>query len=334
VRYRKEGVLEARPGTEDFTPLITINAGTSDTHTVYPTLWNIGKATKTHYIGKIANEYYGATEVLGYLTIHAAGAGSNGDDNATGYNTFINGVPVVNKTSTSNSWPAFSPIGFSVVRTVAKTGIPIVLIDGTHYILIRNCNLAKADIYLSNYNYGSASVPALPLFYAYKLGITAPTAAPTTGQTANPPSNIAAGTYLHAYSYQSSITGFESALSPSSSTVAAAAIKSFDLTALAVSTDPQVDKIRIWRKGGTLASSWRLVGTIARGITVFTDNFADSTIAVAEAFDTNTIAPFSTISSAGAALTRQTFNYAWGPFLGKYHFWVGDPVKKGYIYWN
>ena len=325
VRYRKEGVLEARPGTEDFTPLITINAGTSDTHTVYPTLWNIGKATKTHYIGKIIST--GTTEVLGYLTIHATGSGSN---NATGYKTFINGVPVVAKTSTTGVWPAFSPVGYSVIRTVAKTGIPIVLVDGAYYIILKNCNLATATIYLSNYNYGSASVPALPLFYAYNLGITAPVAAPTVG---NSGTGITGTNYIHAYSYQSSVTGFESTLSPSSSPLSVTN-KQIDLSAIAVPTDPQIDTIRIWRKGGTLASSWRLVGTIARGITVFTDNFADSTIAVAEAFDTNTIAPFSTISSEGAALTRQTFNYAWGPFLGRYHFWVGDPVKKGYVYWN
>lgn len=333
VRYKRTGTMEGRPGTESFEPFFTqptVGAVTNP----YPQLWNIGKLTKIHYIGKIYQQVASvATEMDGWLTIHADGASSG---NATEYRTFINGVPVLKMESGCTPYPALKPVGFSVVRATSQLGIPITIIDGTHFVINRDCDINTPNVTLSNYTYGTYA-DSVPAFYAYKLGIAASDTAPTVAKTAT--AGGMTGDYIFAYSYYSSKTGFESPLSPPSTTVTGFSADTADYSAVKVSVDPQVDTIRFWRKGGTLASSWRLTGTVsnnpcAGGTTTYSDANTDATIAVAEAFDTDTVSPFSSIDINAQPLTRQEFNYSWGPFLGKYIFWVGDPVKKGYIYWN
>lgn len=333
VRYKRMGTLEARPGTEDFVDYFnqpTIGAVT----TPYPQLWNIGRLTKIHYIGKVFHTPNVVPEEIdGWLTIHADGAQSGND---TEYRTFINGVPVVKMETGCTVFPPLKPVGFSVVRATAKSGIPITIIDGTHFIINKEANHDSPNATIANYVYGvyAGNVPA---FYAYRVGITPPTTAPTVTKTAN--ATGLTGDYTFAYSYYSSVTGFESAQSPATATVTGFDADLAAFTAVNMSTDPQVDTIRFWRKGGTLSLSWRLVGTASNnacsgGTTTFNDSSTDQTIAVAEAFNTDLVAPFSSITNDGQATLQQQFNYCWGPFQGKYNFWVGDPIKKGYIYWN
>ena len=333
VRYKRVGTLEGRPGTEDFESWFNQPAIEEVTNP-YPQSWNIAQLKKIHYIGKVFHTPSVIPEEIdGWLTIHADGAGANND---TEYRTFINGVPVAKMETGCTAWPALKPNGFSVVRATAKSGVPITLIDGTHFIINKEANHTSPNATIPNYKYGIYAGNT-PVFYAYRLGITPPTTAPTVTKTAN--ATGLTGDYTFAYTYYSSVTGFESSQSPATSTVTGFDADIAAFTAVNVSTDPQVNTIRYWRKGGTLSLSWRLVGTTpnnpcAGGTTTFNDSSTDQTIAVAEAFNTDLVAPFSSITNDGQAVTQQQFNYCWGPFQGKYNFWVGDPVKKGYIYWN
>jgi len=334
VRYKRLGTLEGRPGTEDFLSQFdqpTVGVVT----TPYPQSWNVGELKKIHYIGKVFHTPSVLPEEIdGWLTIHADGfAGLN---NATEYVTFINGVPVAKMETGCTVWPALKPTGFSVVRATAKSGVPITLIDGTHFIINKEANHTSPNATIPNYNYGTYAGNT-PVFYAYRLGITPPTTAPSVAVSVT--GSGLTGDYTFAYTYYSTVTGFESAQSPATATVTGFAADTAAFTNVNVSTDPQVNTIRYWRKGGTLSLSWRLVGTTpnnpcAGGTTTFNDANTDATIAVAEAFNTDLVAPFSSIANDGTAVTQQKFNYCWGPFQGKYNFWVGDPVKKGYIYWN
>ena len=336
VRYKRTGTLEARPGTEDFVPFFTQPA-IGGAATPYPMLWNIGKSDKAHYIGKIYKLVTNVvTEIDGWMTFHATGSETG---NATGYEVFINGVPVAEMGTSCFTWPAMQPYGYSVVRATSKTGIPVTLIDGTHYVINKECNINRPpNVFNPDYVYGSGSGP-LPIFQAYKLGIATP-AAPTVAVAAG--AGLTVGDYYYAYSYYSSVTGFESAFTSSAKVTTAGGNLNVTVSAIVNFTDPQVDTIRIWRKGGTISNSWRLVTTLTNtpcpddpiANKTYIDAIPDITIAVAEAFDTDTIAPFSTLDISGAAVTRQEFHNAWGPFNGKYVFWVGDPIKKGYIYWN
>ena len=326
VRFRRLGVLEGRYGTEDFTQFFTQKQVSS--LNTYPAQWNIGELLKAHYIGKIYNN---ATAIDGWVTFHAAGVSTG---NANGYRVFINGVPVAEMESGCGTSTPFIPVGFSVVRTTSKTGRPIVILDGTHYVILRDCDLTTPPASLTEYVWGSGSGD-YPVFYAYRLGIPeVPTPSqPSIGYSATG----LTGTYYYTITYQNSKTGFESPLggfatsTPSNQKVV--------LSSINISTNPQVDKIRVWRKGGTLTNSWRLVTTLDNnpcvgGTTTYTDNTADATLAVAEALATDTDPPFSSVDKNGATVTSQEFTRCWGPFLGKFQFWVGDPIKPGYIYWN
>lgn len=326
VRYRRLGVLEARYGTEDFTQFFTQKQVAAVN--TYPSQWNIGDLLKAHYIGKIYNN---ATAIDGWVTFHAAGTGTG---NANGYRVFINGVPVAEMESGCGFTTPFIPVGFSVVRTTSKTGRPILILDGTHFVILRDCDLTVPNETLLSYTWGTGA-GNYPIFYAYKLGIAETTGAPTT---ANDGIGNLTGNYFWAITYQNSKTGFESPLGAFTPQHAASSNK-VDLGTISISTNPQVDKIRIWRKGGTLTNSWRLVTTLVNnpcvgGTTSYEDNTADSTLAVAEALATDTDPPFTSVDKNGATVTRQEFTRCWGPFLGKFQFWVGDPIKPGYIYWN
>jgi hypothetical protein len=103
------------------------------------------------------------------------------------------------------------------------------------------------------------------------LGILAPAAAPSVASAAG----VLTGTYQYVYTYYSSVSGAESAPSPVSAEIVLAT-NSVNLTSLVVSTDPQVDKIRVYRVGGTILS-FSLVATITPA-TSYADNIADSAI--------------------------------------------------------
>jgi hypothetical protein len=101
-------------------------------------------------------------------------------------------------------------------------------------------------------------------------GIVAPTSANTFAADS---AGGLTGDYQYAYTYFDSVNNGESSASPFSAvhTVSTATI---NLTGLIASTDPQVDKIRIYRttNGGAL---FLLVATINNGVTTYADNTTD-----------------------------------------------------------
>ena len=119
----------------------------------------------------------------------------------------------------------------------------------------------------------------------YNLGITAPTAGPSTadsGIAGNPN-----GTYSYYVTFVSTLGG-ESGPSPASSSVTVVS-HSINLTAIPVSTDPQVTKRNIYRTGGTV-SAISLIATLADNVTTtLTDNVAD--VNVGAAIQSTTYAP-------------------------------------------
>jgi hypothetical protein len=340
VRPNIEGAIEARPASGYFVMPQQQLAGYLDSP--YPGLWGVGSLRAVRYIGKVTTS---AGLVNGYLTIHAA------TPRMTGYTdplarVFINGVPVMLKSSQvalSNpaGWPTsatrygdfIDPTGNSIILANAPNGIPLVIVDGKWWIALKDCNLTAPPVTATSFAIGGPTLPNVPILYAYNLGITAPIA-PTKDST---PAGVLTGTYYYAATYKNTKTGFES---PLGAIIASSVVLSAQNAVITCTktTAGAVDQIRLWRKGGAVSNSWRLVGTAVNdgtvGTTNITDNVPDATAALAETIDAELVEIFSTIDSSGAALTGQKFSYCFGPFQGKYLFWVGDPVKKNYVYWN
>lgn len=116
-----------------------------------------------------------------------------------------------------------------------------------------------------------------------QLGISPPGAVPPYIGAGAPATSVAAGGvgnldsstgvgYDWRYTYYSMVTEAES--NPSAIQrlpLLSLTNQSADLTPGAFSSDPQVDTIRWWRRGGTLGDTWRLVGTQANGTVSGTD---------------------------------------------------------------
>lgn len=107
----------------------------------------------------------------------------------------------------------------------------------------------------------------------YNLGITTPTVAPTVATGA---AGVLTGTYTYVYTFYNSADGTESGISLISDEVSPVGDQ-VDLTALTVSTDPQVDQRRIYRLGGDL-TLFTLVDTIDNIASSYTDNIADTDV--------------------------------------------------------
>jgi hypothetical protein len=110
----------------------------------------------------------------------------------------------------------------------------------------------------------------------YNWGVAAPLTAPTVATGA-------AGTLIGVYYY--TITFQNNNISPPSesgsgpfSVPVTATSQQIVLTAIPVSTDPQVTVKNIYRFGGTIGGTALLVGTITNATTTFTDNLADSLV--------------------------------------------------------
>lgn len=167
----------------------------------------------------------------------------------------------------------------------------------------------------------------------YKWGITGPVAANTfaTSGAGNLNSSVAgASVYDWRQTYYSTATGAESNPSPVASGIAAVNQK-VDVTVTA-SADPQVDQIRLYRRGGTL-TQWVLSVTGPNANGVITDNNADSTIAANEILFEDRDVPFTTVDSSGNTVLEAPASRVWGPFLGKYLMAV-DPGRPGYVAWT
>lgn len=174
----------------------------------------------------------------------------------------------------------------------------------------------------------------------YKWGITGPTnpLSFASGGPGNLNSSVAGGTvYDWRATYRSSSTGAESNPSPVQSGLALTNEQaSISVTA---STDPQVDEIRLYRRGGTLGvgsseSFWTLSFTAPNVSGNVIDNNADSTIAANEILSLDRDVPFTSIDAAGNTNFETPMPCVWGPFQGKYLLACGAPNQPGYVFWT
>lgn len=323
LRPSVEGVIEARPlqGTFNFTQPI-LNGYTSP----YPSNWSTGPTRLIKYVGNVT---VGGASVAGYIVLHDDLPLPLGKSDS-GYRTFVNGG-IVRKREAYSTYSALDPTGLSVVRTNAANGIDIILLDGSWYIPLKDFNFDSPPA-TSSINTGYTTLTTVPTFTAKRLGIPKPANAPTlaaqgTGLT---------GTYYYRVSGYDSTTGFQG---PPSAISAGLALSNQGcrVTFTDTNTYGNFDYFRVWRMGGTI-TSWRLVGSVAStnaGSSIYLDDTTtDANAALAELLDSSSVEVFNTITTTGATSTGQKFLYAFGPFVGKYVFWVGDPVRKNYIYWN
>lgn len=169
-----------------------------------------------------------------------------------------------------------------------------------------------------------------------KWGVTAPTVAASFVATGVGNLNSAvAGAIVYdwRYTYFSSTTGAESNPSPTVNGIAV--VNQMAQVTVTASADPQVDTIRIYRRGGTnTTGNWRLDFTVSNVSGNYLTNNADSAIALNTILSLSNYVPFTSVDNSGATLFEVPLPYVWGPFIGKYLFAAGDPNRPGYLYWT
>lgn len=139
--------------------------------------------------------------------------------------------------------------------------------------------------------------------------------------------------YEWRYTYYSSTTGAESNPSPVMAFPIDVVNQQAGLTG-AASTDPQVDQLRWYRRGGTLTNAnYRLVGiSLNSAVPAFDDNFADSSVVLQEILSFEKYRPFQSVNATG---TQVQVNLPYlCSFAGKYILGCGDPNRPGYLYWT
>lgn len=140
------------------------------------------------------------------------------------------------------------------------------------------------------------------------------------------------------YTYQDSRTLVESNPSPiqAASLFLSPIVSPVTVTAPR-STDPQVDTLRFWRRGGTLGDNWYLVGSVANpasGSASLPDGAGDSSIASAAILSITNDQPFTTLGANGQTLYGTPLPYLFGTYNGTIIFAVGDPNNPGFLYWT
>lgn len=168
----------------------------------------------------------------------------------------------------------------------------------------------------------------------YKWGVTAPVTAASFSAVGVGvlDSSVAGGVaYDWRYTYYSSRTGAQSNGSPE--VVGIAVVNQQGQVSVNASTDPQVDEIWLYRRGGTL-DTWRFSTSGPNVSGTMTDNNADSSIAANEALSEDRLVPFTSVDSNGNTVYEVPLAFVWGPFLGKYWFACGDPYRPGFAYWT
>lgn len=168
----------------------------------------------------------------------------------------------------------------------------------------------------------------------FAWGVVAPTvpALFITAGAGNLDSSVpGASVYDWRYTYSSSATGAES--NPSATQNGISAISQQVSVTVTASTDPQVDQINIYRRGGTL-QDWLLVTTVGNVSGAYIDNSADSSIAGGPLLHLDRFVPFTTIDASGNTVYGAPLPYVWGPFVGKYLLACGAPNQPGYLFWT
>lgn len=143
-----------------------------------------------------------------------------------------------------------------------------------------------------------------------------------------------ASAYDWRYTYYSSITGAESNGSQVMDRKITAAGGVGANVHVVASLDPQVDTIRLYRRGGTIPKSWRLTKSGPNQTATIRDENTDEDIALSPELSEENDVPFTTVNTDGTLLFGKALPYAAGPFLGKYVLAVGDQKRPGFFYWT
>lgn len=144
--------------------------------------------------------------------------------------------------------------------------------------------------------------------------------------------------YTYVYTWFSSLTGAESIPSPESnalnSTLMSINVSLSSYGGALPSDLVQYDSIRVYRKGGTQVSVFRLAGTVPQGFPSFNDTLSDDQLSTSIALNQDNYRPFVTVAKNGDTLYGTPLPYIWGPFLGQFIFALGDLVQPGSIFWT
>lgn len=334
VRVTTEGVLEGRQGTF---PWVVETYDYSSSTYPYPDLWDIGSCDFVRHIGPIRRS---GAQIPGYISVHSAASATDQT-----FTVFINGVPVVNsdvqtcpEATVSTQFDGVVFTGRSVVRATAKSGIDVVVLDGRYYVMLKDVDLTGDMPTRSGYNIGSTTT-TIPYVQAFRLGIVRPSTAPVITTT----TSVGTAGFTEAYyrvTYQNEDTEFESPPSGISNAFSAAIVTSArPIVNYYHSPDPQVTKIRIWRAlESVVGSEYREVTSVdniaCASSSSWQDNISVATARNGERLWLDADEPHTSNDGDGETVTGLKMPYCWGPFLGKYIFWVGDPHRRDRIYWN
>jgi len=139
------------------------------------------------------------------------------------------------------------------------------------------------------------------------------------------------GTYRYSVTFFNSVTGHRSDPNPNEVIVASVLRAGTVLAALPVSTDPQVDRVEIYRTVGNGVLKFR-IGTVANGTVTFADNVAD-----AATLDSRVGATLMTNIQLQLdnARPNDEWDDAWGPYAGRM-WWCRSPVlgEQGTVFFS
>jgi hypothetical protein len=157
----------------------------------------------------------------------------------------------------------------------------------------------------------------------YQIGINAPTVRPTAAAGgAGDLDNSASQPYFYRFRYRSTTTGARSNPSPPTVEPGVTTTSTVITVGVTASADAQVDKIDIFRYGGTIApDGWKHVGTTANSTGSYDDNMSDADAQVQETLDFDNFVPFVTqglstggtcdVSGTSVTATSGTFSTNW-----------------------
>ena len=363
-----------------FTPVeYTWTTGTNNYTVSYPDSYEVGRLVWFGYIGKLKD---GSPA---YLSIHENPKVEAGDytwpyhsleywgSSVWPFSVFVNGIPVI-----ENPWRGLSDISYtpeaplvlssyppSVTRILYPEGASEVIIDGRWRLTPSEIDTA------SIYPNADFNLTAQPMIYAAVTTNTTTTswtyvaspagvlkAIPATGVSPDPrpymlDKIIAAayttgtgltGDYEYVNTYREKRTGVRSIALGQSVKLASLADDGAQVTQF-YAADPSIDKIELWRRGGTIGDSFRLVttqdnptsgqwfptGTTAQwpGV-VYTDTNTDAAIALNEALDTSLVRPVTAVDSQGASYSLVAPDHFIRYFYGSATFLTNSNVVSGY----
>lgn len=353
-----DGQLQARPRidlwndytTKEFTTgTCTTPASTLTVNYPYDYYDSSGFLQKLKYVGQVDDN---GTSRDAYIFVHNISPTTPWFLNGLPilYDTVWNGTVVTTQAKLSSS----TTLGTDdVVVANSPNGQPIVILAGKYYIKLSNLDLNSLDTAVINLSFTTeqnddyVDCPSAKYIPCYRLGSPAPSTfavAPAQSATAgNLTQTSGAGKvggstkYAWRYTYYDSLTGAETPPTASSTPInITAASKSADMTVVN-STDPQYDKIRIWRKGGVLTGSWRLAKTVSNDASTanqaVNDGASDASIASAETINVELVEPFSVVDVNGTTNAGTKLARCFGPFQDKYVFWFGDSLNPHYVWW-